>query len=39
MKTLIFNGSPRKHGNTGSLIEKLVKRPRLSIRHVQSFAI
>ena len=24
MKTLIFNGSPRKHGNTVSLLEKLV---------------
>ena len=26
MKTLIFNGSPRKFGNTASLIEELIKR-------------
>lgn len=37
MKTLIFNGSPRKKGNTSSLIDELVKRLQGDVKIVRAY--
>ncbi|NMA24099.1 MAG: flavodoxin family protein [Clostridiales bacterium] len=37
MKTLIFNGSPRKKGNTSSLVEELVKRLEGDVKIVRAY--